>query len=84
MLLLALFVDCVWRVVGDTTVGHWLHMYEINSVSDPAEGQREFCQVPSLPLDSDAGAHLQDFGQYACRGMLGFDYSLSHLVICFH
>ena len=33
-----------------------------------AEGECELCQVPGVPLDQDAGAHLQDFGQHARRG----------------
>ena len=33
-----------------------------------AEGKCELCQVPGVPLDQDASAHLQDLGQYARRG----------------
>ncbi len=33
-----------------------------------AEGECELCQVPGVPLDQDAGAHLQDLGQHARRG----------------
>jgi hypothetical protein len=33
-----------------------------------AESKRELCQVPGVPLDQDAGAHLQDLGQHARRG----------------
>lgn len=33
-----------------------------------AESKRELCQVPGVPFDQDAGAHLQDLGQHARRG----------------
>ncbi len=67
--------DCAYAVLpvrGLSDDGLWCTIAEMVLLSDcgfvTAEGECELCQVPGVPLDQDAGAHLQDLGQHARRG----------------